>query len=133
MSLLKRCTEVPNLSKNIQLCFSFPGRSQVLITVFVFKLCAQQINFSFAVCAGQPLSSNWERKKRGGEENISQLPVCCQKQENIYQALAQTILISVLSIYFPKSITETIHKIHNPQEKQFKAHICRKILIYRKQ
>jgi len=54
------------------------------------------------------------------EKTINQLPACSQKQENIYQVLTRTILISVLSIYSPKSIAETIHKIHNSREKQFK-------------
>lgn len=54
------------------------------------------------------------------EKPINQLPTCSQKQENIYQVWAQTILISLLSIYSPKSVTETIYKTHKPQEKQFK-------------
>lgn len=69
------------------------------------------------MCAGLALSSFGEKNK--GRKH-HQLPACSQEQENIYQALAQTVFISVLSIYFPKSITETIHKIHNPQEKRFK-------------
>lgn len=58
--------------------------------------------------------------KKKEKKNINQLPTCSQKQENIYQVLAQKFLFLFLSICSPKSITETIHKIHNPQEKQFK-------------
>lgn len=116
MSLLKFCTEVPNLSNNIQLCFSFPGRSQVLITVFVFKLCAQQINFSFAVCAGQPLSSNWERKKKRGGKKTSASCLCVvrNKKTSIKPWHKQFLFLFYLFIFLKASLKQftrfIIHK-----------------------
>ena len=76
-----------------------------LITVFVFELQAQHLNFSSAICAY--LSAEFKKK----QTNNNHQPAI----------LAQAITIFVLFICSFKSITETIHKIHNPQEKQFKC------------